>query len=150
MKKTRTVRKTAARPGQKVPLLSGGNPQIAKGYGDDPVQAYIQAIPDWKREVTAWVDQVVSKTLPKVRKAVKYNSPLYGARHGTDWFMSLHCFTRYVKVAFFRGADLDPVPPGKSRQKYVRYLDIHEDDARDEAQLAAWVRQASNLPGEKL
>jgi hypothetical protein len=131
-------------------LLSGGNPQIAKGHGDAPVQAYIAAMPGWKRDVGRRVDTLVVRALPKVRKAVKYNSPLYGAEGRDDWFLSVHCFTRYVKVAFFRGRLLDPVPPGESKQKDVRYLDIHEDDAIDAAQFTAWVKQASRLPGEKL
>ena len=131
-------------------LLSGGNPQIAKGYGDAPVQAYIAAIPDWKREIVTWVDDAVTRAVTNVRKAVKYNSPLYGAPGREDWFLSVHCYTRYVKVAFFRGAELDPSPPGASTQKGVRYLDIHESDSPDAKQFAAWVRHASKLPGEKL
>jgi hypothetical protein len=127
-------------------LLSGGNPQIAKGEGDAPVQAYIAAMPEWKREVGRRLDALIVRTVPGVRKAVKWNSPFYGVE-GQGWFLSFHCFTRYVKVTFFRGAALRPVPPGASRQKDVRYLDIHEGDALDEAQLAAWVRQASELPG---
>ena len=130
-------------------LLSGGNPQIAKAYGDAPVQAYIAAMPGWKSAVGQRLDTLITSTIPGVHKAVKYNSPLYGIE-GQGWFLSLHVFTKYIKVAFFRGASLRPVPPGKSKQKHVRYLDIHEDDQLDEAQLAAWVKQASKLPGEKL
>jgi hypothetical protein len=130
-------------------LLSGGNPQIAKASGDAPVQAYIAAMPGWKRAVGQRLDALITRTIPGVHKAVKYNSPLYGIE-GQGWFLSLHVFTNYVKVAFFRGASLHPVPPGKSKQKEVRYLDIHEDDKLDEKQFAAWVKQASQLPGEKL
>jgi hypothetical protein len=125
-------------------LLSGGNPQIAKGYGDAPVQAYIAAMPGWKRDVGRRLDAIIVRTIPGVRKAVKWNSPLYGIEGdkegGGGWFLSFHCFTKYVKVAFFRGTSLRPVPPGESKQKEVRYLDIHEDDRIDEAQVAAWVQ----------
>jgi hypothetical protein len=138
-----------ARKTAKPKLLSGGNPQIAKAYGEEPVQAYIKAMPGWKRAVGAKVDAIVSRTIPRVSKAVKYNSPLYGL-DGNTWFMSLHCFTKYVKVAFFRGAELEPVPPGESKQKRVRYLDIHEGDVLDEKLFARWVKQASKLPGENL
>jgi hypothetical protein len=130
-------------------LLSGGNPQIAKAYGDAPVQAYIAAMPGWKSDIGRRIDALIVRAVPGVRKAVKYNSPLYGME-GQGWFLSLHCFTKYVKVAFFRGMRLHPVPPGMSKQKDVRYLDIHEDDPLDEAQFAAWVKQASLLPGETL
>ena len=127
-------------------LLSGGNPQIAKAEGNAPVQAYIAAMPDWKREVGRRLDAIVTRTVPGVRKAVKWNSPFYGVE-GRGWFLSFHCFARYVKVGFFRGASLKPLPPGASKQKDVRYLDIHVDDELDEAQLAKWVKQASRLPG---
>lgn len=130
-------------------LLSGGNPQIAKGEGDGPVQAYIAAMPGWKREVGRRLDALVEDAVPGVRKAVKWNSPFYGVE-GRGWFLSLHCFTKYVKVAFFQGASLDPVPPVGSKQKAVRYVHIHENEPLDEARLAAWVRQASQLPGERL
>jgi hypothetical protein len=129
-------------------LLAGGNPQIAKADGDEPVQAYIAAMPGWKRDVGRRLDALIARTLPGVRKAVKYNSPLYGAEGGEGWFLSFHCFTKYVKVAFFRGASLRPPPPGESKQKDVRYLDIHEGDEIDEAQFAAWVKRAGKLPGE--
>jgi hypothetical protein len=128
-------------------LLAGGNPQIAKGDGDAPVQAYIAAIPDWKRDVARDLDALIVRAVPGVKKAVKWNSPFYGVE-GQGWFLSFHCFTKYVKVAFFRGTSLQPVPPGKSKHPEVRYLDIHEDEPIDEAQLAAWVTQASQLPGE--
>jgi hypothetical protein len=143
--KTRKPSPKAAKP----KLLSGGNPQIAKGYGDAPVQAYIAAMPGWKRDVGQRLDALITRTVPGVRKAVKYNSPLYGVEDQV-WFLGIHVFAKYVKVAFFRGASLRPPPPGPSKQKDVRYLDIHEDDRLDEAQLAAWVKQASLLPGERM
>jgi hypothetical protein len=130
-------------------LLSGGNPQIAKGYGDAPVQAYIAAMPGWKSDVGRRLDALIVRTVPGVHKAVKWNSPFYGIE-GEGWFLSFHCFARYVKVAFFRGSSLRPLPPGESKHKDVRYLDIHEDDQFDEARLAAWVKQASQLPGERM
>jgi hypothetical protein len=130
-------------------LLAGGNPQIAKAAGDAPVQAYIAAMPGWKRDVGRRLDALIVGTVPGVRKAVKWNSPFYGIE-GQGWFLNFHCFTKYVKVAFFRGTSLRPVPPGESKHKEVRYLDIHEDDQLDEAQLAAWVKQASELPGERM
>ncbi len=132
-------------------LLSGGNPQIAKGYGDAPVQAYIAAVPGWKRDVCRRLDALIARTVPGVRKAVKWNSPLYGvAGEENGWFLSIHVFAKYVKVAFFRGTLLRPVPPGESTTKHTRYLNIHEDDALDEAQFTAWVKQASKLPGERM
>jgi len=147
---TKVARKTAAkRVAAKPVLLSGGNPQIAKADGDAPVQAYIAAMPGWKRDVGRRLDALIARTVPGVRKAVKWNSPFYGVA-GQGWFLSFHCFTKYVKVAFFRGASLHPVPPGASKQKNVRYLDIPEDHQFDEAQFAAWVKQASQLPGERL
>jgi len=130
-------------------LLAGGNPQIAKGYGDAPVQAYIAAMPGWKSALGAKLDALITRAVPGVQKAVKWNSPLYGIEEGR-WFLGIHVFTRYVKVAFFQGAALKPVPPGKSKQHTVRYLDIHEDDALDEKQFTAWVKQASKLPGERM
>jgi hypothetical protein len=131
-------------------LLSGGNPQIAKGYGDEPVQAYIAAVPDWRQDVCRRVDAIVTRTVPGVRKAVKWNSPLYGAPDEEGWFLSLHVFARYVKIAFFRGALLDPVPPVASKTPSTRYFHIHGDDKLDEARFAAWVQQAAALPGEKM
>jgi hypothetical protein len=130
-------------------LLTGGNPQIAKGDGNTPVQDYIAAMPGWKSNVGRRLDALIVRTVPGVRKAVKWNSPLYGVE-GQGWFLGIHCFTKYVKVAFFRGTSLRPVPPGESRSKDTRYLNIHEDDQLDEAQLAAWVKQASQLPGERM
>jgi hypothetical protein len=125
---------------------SCGNPQIAKGDGDAPVQAYIAAMPGWKRDVGQHLDALIARTVPDVRKAVTWNSPFYGI-DGQGWFLSFHCFTKYVKVAFFRGALLSPVPPGASKNPDTRYLDIHEGDEIDEAQMAAWLRQAAALPG---
>ena len=127
-------------------LLSGGNPQIAKGDGDAPVRAYIAAMPGWKRDVGRRLDAIIVRTVPGVRKAVKWNSPFYGA-DGDGWFLNFHCFTKYVKVAFFRGSSLHPVPPGESNQEGVRYLDIHEGDKLDEKQLATWIQQAASIPG---
>ena len=134
--------RTAAKP----TLLAGGNPQIAKADGDAPVRAYIAAMPGWKRDVGRRLDALIDRTVPGVRKAVKWNSPFYGIE-GKGWFLSFHCFTRYVKVTFFRGASLRPVPPGESKHEDVRYLDIHEDEELDDARLAGWVKQASRLPG---
>ncbi|HXV29194.1 MAG TPA: DUF1801 domain-containing protein [Sinorhizobium sp.] len=143
-------RKTAPKSqSREVVLLSGGNPQIAKGYGDAPVRAYIAAMPGWKSDVGRRIDTIIARTVPGVRKAVKWNSPLYGMEDQV-WFLGFRCMTRYVKVAFFRGASLNPLPPGTSRQKDVRYLDIHEDEPLDEAQFADWVRQASQMPGERM
>jgi hypothetical protein len=127
-------------------LLSGGNPRIAKGDGDAPVQAYIAAAPGWKRKVARRLDALIGKAAPRARKAVKWNSPFYGAA-GAGWFLSFHCFNKYVKVAFFNGASLKPPPPGPSKSDNTRYLDIREDDAFDEKQFTAWVKQASKLPG---
>ena len=135
--------------GDEVKLLSGGNPQIPKGEGDAPVQAYIAAMPGWKSDVGRRIDAVVERLVPGVRKAVKWNSPFYGAPDKESWFLSFHVFTRYVKVTFFRGTSLDPVPPGTSKHPEVRYLDIHEGTF-DEAQFGSWVSQASRLPGEKM
>ena len=129
-------------------LLSGGNPQIANGYGDAPVQAYIAAMPGWKSEVGRRLDALIVRTVPGVQKAVKWNSPFYGVE-GQGWFLSFHCFTKYIKVTFFRGTSLSPVPPGASKHKDVRYLDIYEQQL-DEAEFVAWVKQASRLPGEKM
>jgi len=144
-----TKKAAAKRVAAKPALLSGGNPQIAKADGDAPVQAYIAAMPGWKREVGRRLDALIVRTVPDVRKAVKWNSPFYGVE-GQGWFLGIHVFTSYVKVAFFRGASLRPVPPGGSKIKDTRYLDIHEDDQLDEAQLAAWVKQASRLAGERM
>ncbi len=176
-KPRKTAPKSQPRKAAKPALLAGGNPQIAKGDGDAPVQAYIAAMPGWKSDVGRRLDALIVRTVPGVRKAVKWNSPFYGiegpaldsphrASHdrgeqrvsqretrrvqGQGWFLGIHCFTKYVKVAFFRGTSLRPLPPGESKQNEVRYLDIHEDDKLDEAQLADWVKQASQLPGERM
>jgi len=138
--------KSAKASAKKPALLAGGNPQIAKADGDAPVQAYIAAMPGWKSDVGRRLDALIVRTVPGVRKAVKWNSPFYGVE-GQGWFLNFHCFTKYVKVAFFRGTSLRPVPPGESKHKEVRYLDIHEDDQLDEAQLATWIRQAATLSG---
>jgi hypothetical protein len=127
-------------------LLAGGNPQIAKADGDAPVQAYIAAMPGWKHDVGRRLDALIVRTVPNVRKAVRWNSPFYGIA-GQGWFLSVHCFTRHVKVAFFRGAALHPVPPGESRHEETRYLDIRQDDHLDETLVANWIRQAAELPG---
>ncbi len=129
-------------------LLSGGNPQIAKGYGDTPVQEYIAAVPDWRQEVCRRLDALIVKAVPRVKKAVKWNSPFYGVSDNV-WFLSFHCFAKYVKVAFFRGTELNPPPPGASKQKLVRYYDVYEGKL-DEAQFSAWVKQASKRPGERI
>ena len=141
--------KSAQKPAKKAAkpaLLAGGNPQIAKADGDAPVQAYIAAMPGWKREIGRRLDALIVRTVPDVRKAVRWNSPFYGIE-GQGWFVNFHTFTNYVKVAFFRGTSLRPVPPGASKHKEVRYLDIHEHDEVDRELLASWVRQASKLPG---
>lgn len=130
-------------------LLAGGNPQIPKGYGEATVRAWIEAAPGWKGEVAARIDALITRTVPGVRKAVKWNSPLYGAGD-EGWFLSLHCMTKYVKVAFLKGQALDPVPPEPSKHPEVRYFHIREGEAFDEAQFTAWVEQASRLPGEKM
>jgi hypothetical protein len=130
-------------------LLSGGNPQIAKGYGDAPVQDYIAAMPGWKQGVGRRIDALVTRVVPKVNKAVKWNSPFYGIE-GQGWFLNFHCITKYIKVAFFRGASLNPIPPVESKHKEVRYLHIFEDGKFDEKQFADWVKQASKLPGEMM
>jgi hypothetical protein len=145
-KPRKTEPKSQSRKVAKPALLAGGNPQIAKADGDAPVQAYIAAMPGWKRDVGRRLDALIVRTVPGVRKAVKWNSPFYGIE-GQGWFLSYHCFTKYIKVTFFRGTSLRPLPSGESKHKEVRYLDIHEDDQLDEAQLAAWVKQASQLPG---
>jgi hypothetical protein len=130
-------------------LLSGGNPQIPKGDGDGPVQAYIAAMPGWKSAIGRQIDALVERTVPGVAKAVKWNSPFYGME-GDGWFLSFHCFDRYIKLAFLRGTGLDPMPPVASKTAHARYFHIHENEALDEEQLASWVKQASRLPGERL
>ena len=134
---------------RKPKLLSGGNPQIPKGEGDGPVQAYIAAMPGWKRAVGERLDAIIEREVPGVEKAVKWNSPFYGMEQGR-WFLSFHCFDRYVKVAFFRGTSLRPEPPEPSKVEGTRYFHVHEDDDFDEDRIAKWVKQASKLPGEKM
>lgn len=136
-------------PERKPKLLSGGNPQIPKGDGDAPVQAYRAAMPGWKREVGRYLDALIERSVPDVRKAVRWNSPFYGIEE-QGWFLAFHCFTRYVKVTFLSGASLRPVPPVASRHEHVRYFHIHEEDEPDEELLVSWIRQASALPGEKV
>ena len=146
----KVAKATKAKSAKTAPkLLSGGNPQIAKGYGDAPVQAYIAAMPGWKSEVGRRLDALVEAAVPGVAKAVKWNSPLYGVE-GQGWFLGVHVFAKYIKLAFFQGASLNPVPPVESKQKNVRYFHIHEADQIDEAQLTDWVKQASQLPGERM
>ena len=134
------------RSAKKPALLAGGNPQIAKADGDAPVQAYIAAMPDWKREVGRRLDALIERNVPNVRKAVKWNSPFYGVE-GQGWFLSFHTFTHYVKVTFFKGSALEPPPPGASKHPEVRYLNIREHEAIDDAQLVRWIEQAAALPG---
>ena len=156
-KPRKPVPKSQSRAGAKPALLAGGNPQIAKADGDAPVQAYIAAMPGWKRDVGRRLDALIVRTVPNVRKAVRWNTPFYGVRGGVEggegrggWFLGFHCITKYVKVAFFRGASLRPVPPVESWQKNVRYFHIHEDEQLDEKLVVSWIRQASELPGESL
>jgi hypothetical protein len=148
-KPAKPARKPMPKPKSgEVVLLSGGNPQIAKGYGDAPVQAYITAMPGWKSKIGRRLDAIIERTVPGVKKAVKWNSPFYGVDEGV-WFLGFHVFAKYIKVSFFRGTSLDPVPPGPSKHKDVRYYDIREGEL-DEAQFTDWVKQASKLPGEKM
>ena len=130
-------------------LLSGGNPQIAKGDGEGPVEAYLAAMPGWKEAVGRLLDSLVVATVPDVRKAVRWNSPFYGV-DGEGWFLSFHCFTKYVKVTFLNGSSLDPLPPVDSKHPDVRYLHVFEEEGLDEATFVDWVRQAAALPGEQL
>lgn len=139
--------KKSPKPAKPV-LLAGGNPQIPKGDGDAPVQAYLDAMPGWKQDIGRRLDELIVKAVPKVRKAVKWNSPFYAAGD-EGWFLSFHCFDKYVKVTFFRGTSLTPVPPGESKSRETRYLDIREGEL-DEAQFVKWVKQAAKLPGERL
>ncbi len=149
--KPKAAAKSAKAPTADKPvLLSGGNPQIPKGEGDAPVQAYLAAMPGWKQGIGRRLDKLIAATVPGVRKAVKWNSPLYGAPGQEGWFISFHCFTHYVKLTFFRGQSLSPIPPGESKSQDTRYFDIREDAEWDEAQLIAWIKQASKLPGEKM
>ena len=138
--------KPSASKSKPVKLLSGGNPQIAKADGDAPVQAYIDAMPGWKSDVGRRLDALIVRTVPDVRKAVKWNTPFYGIE-GQGWFLGFHVFTRYIKVAFLFGTSLRPMPPVASKDKNARYFHIHEGDELDEAQFASWVKQAAALPG---
>ena len=139
-------RKAPARKGAKPVLLTGGNPQIAKADGDAPVQAYIAAMPGWKRDVGRRLDALIERTVPGVRKAVRWNSPFYGVE-GRGWFLGVHCLTKYVKVALYNGTSLKPVPPVESKKEGIRYFHISENDSFDEELLASWIRQAAALPG---
>lgn len=143
--KSTKVKSAKAKKGDKVVLLSGGNPQISKGDGDAPVQAYIAAMPGWKSAVGKRLDALIVRNVPNVRKAVKWNSPFYGIE-GQGWFLAFHVFTHYVKVTFFRGTSLEPLPPSPSKDKNTRYLDIREEGF-DEAQFVSWVKQAATIPG---
>ena len=145
MKPANKPRKPAAKA-KPAKLLSGGNPQIAKADGDAPVQAYIAAMPGWKRDIGQRLDALIARSVPAVCKAMKWNTPFYGIE-GQGWFLGFHCLTKYVKVSFFRGTSLRPVPPGESTQKEVRYVNLHEDDKLDEKLVASWIRQAAQLPG---
>lgn len=146
---TFSVRRMEKKASEKPRLLSGGNPQIPKGDGDVPVQAYIDAMPGWKRDVGRYLDDLIVRTVPDVRKAVRWNSPFYGIE-GNGWCLSFHCFARYVKVTWLNGSSLDPLPPGESKHERVRYLHIHEDEELDEELIASWIHQAAELPGEDL
>lgn len=143
------MEKISGKEAAKPVLLSGGNPQIAKGYGNEPVLAYIAAMPAWKREIGQRLDHMIETAVPNVHKAVKWNSPFYGLEN-EGWFLSFHCYAKYIKVAFFRGLSLHPVPPVASKSQDTRYFHIYETDVLDEAQFSDWVRQASRLPGERM
>ncbi len=149
-KPPRADQDTAAEQASDKPrLLTGGNPQIAKADGDAPVQAYIAAMPGWKSDVGRRLDELVMRAVPKVRKAVRWNTPFYGIE-GRGWFLGYNCFTKYIKVTFLNGGALRPLPPVESKHEQVRYFHIFEDDQLDEEQLASWIKQASELPGEDL
>ena len=150
-KKATTPRKApmASRGNDTPKLLSGGNPQIPKGDGDAPVQAFIRAMPGWKQGVGRDLDALISRTVPGVRKAIRWYSPFYGVE-GRGWFLSFHCFNKYIKLTFHNGTSLQPPPPIESKHEQVRYLHLHEGDELDETPLASWIKQASKLPGEEL
>ena len=141
-----TAKKATSKQAAAPRLLSGGNPQIPKGEGDAPVQAYVAAMPGWKRALGKHLDELIVRTVPDVHKAVRWNQPFYG-HEDEGWFMAFRCYTKYVQLQFFRGTSLDPEPPKASSHPEVRYLDVHEDDDLDGAQMAAWVKQAAALPG---
>ncbi|MEZ4266494.1 MAG: DUF1801 domain-containing protein [Myxococcota bacterium] len=148
--KTKPAKKAIAPPPAGEPkLLSGGNPQIPKGDGDAPVQAYLAAMPGWKRDAGRHLDALITRTVPHVRKAVRWNTPFYGVA-GQGWFLGFHCFAKYLKVTFLRGTSLTPLPPVASKQPNTRYLHIHEGERLDEELLASWLRQAAELPGDPL
>ena len=149
MGKKKSAKKKATKSASKPKLLSGGNPQIPKGDGDAPVQAFIEAMPDWKRDIGRQLDALVVRTVPGVRKAVRWNSPFYGIE-GQGWFLEFHCFTKYIKLTFLNGAQLEPAPPVESKHERVRYFHIHEGEAAEGTQLESWIRQAAELPGEEL
>ncbi len=144
--KKKQIRKAKPRSKSTPKLLSGGNPQIAKGDGDAPVQEYIKAIPGWKRKAARDLDALITKTIPKTKKAMKWNSPFYGIE-GKGWFLAFHCFTKYIKVTFFRGSQLKPLPPIEAKDPSVRYFHIHEDEELDEKAIAKWLKQAAKTPG---
>jgi hypothetical protein len=148
-KSNRKIAKKKTTKAAKPTLLAGGNPQIARGDGDAPVQAYIAAMPGWKRDVGRRLDALIERTVPDVRKAVRWNSPFYGVA-GQGWFLSCHCFAKYVKLAFLHGTSLRPLPPVESKDANTRYFHVHEDDELDEELVASWIRQASQLPGAPL
>lgn len=148
-KATRPTKQTKPTTKSKPVLLAGGNPQIPKGDGDAPVQAYLAAMPGWKGNVGRQLDALIVRAFPKVHKAVKWNSPFYGV-DGDGWFLNFHCYDKYVKVAFFRGTSLEPMPPGASKSAGVRYLDVREHDTIDDKQFTKWVKQAAKLPGEHM
>lgn len=143
---SRPAKKTATPAGGQPRLLAGGNPQIAKGQGDGAVQAYIAAMPGWKREVGQRLDSLIAATVPNVQKSVRWNTPFYGVA-GQGWFLGFHCLTKSIKVAFFRGSALSPLPPGESKSQGTRYVDIAEGEPLDEQLVASWVQQAAALPG---
>jgi len=145
--RARPARPIDARASKEPRLLSGGNPQIAKADGDAPVQAYLAAMPGWKREVGRQLDALITRSVPEVRKAVRWNTPFYGIE-GRGWFLAMHCITRYVKVAFLNGTSLEPMPPVESKNPGTRYLHLHEGEVLDERQLASWIKQAAKLPGD--
>ncbi len=149
-KRSMATKRKVGLAGAKPKLLSGGNPQIAKADGDVPVRAYIAAMPGWKGDVGRRLDAIIVRTVPGVRKAVRWNTPFYGVEGKGGWFLGFHCLAKYVKVAFFRGSSLRPVPPGESKQKDVRYLHVHEGDQLDEELVGSWIRQAAKLPGVAL
>ncbi|MGL6074663.1 MAG: DUF1801 domain-containing protein [Fimbriiglobus sp.] len=140
--------KKSAKPEDGVVLLSGGNPQIAKGDGEATVEAYLAAMPGWKQGVGRKLDSLIVAAIPDVKKAVRWNTPFYGLE-GEGWFVAFHCITKYIKVSFFRGTSMTPVPPVESKQAEVRYFHIYETDEIDEELFTSWIRQAASLPGEK-